>query len=114
LPKGFDDRLLVACEAGRPQFTARQLKAMSEKVKDKNFRIFVTEGYIHIFNKEIYIKTKNARDVFDRLKVYDPSHAFYLGKELNKAETALDLGKTYRQEGALDWGYLTKRVDKAR
>ncbi|VAX15080.1 Related to Dihydropteroate synthase [hydrothermal vent metagenome] len=114
LPKGFDDRLLVACEAGRPQFTARQLMAMSKKVRDKNFRIFVAEGFIHIFNKEIYIKTKSAQDIFDRLKVDDPSHAFYLGKELSKAETALDLGKTYRQEGAFNWGYLTKRTKKTR
>ncbi|VAX19989.1 Related to Dihydropteroate synthase [hydrothermal vent metagenome] len=114
LPKGFDDRLLVAREADRPQFTSLQLKAMSKKVKDKNFRIFVTEGHIHIFNKDIYIKTKNAQEVFDRLKVDDPSHAFYLGKELSKAETALDLGKTYRQEGAFNWGYLTKRTKKTR
>lgn len=114
LPKGFDDRLLVTGEADRPGFTARQLKAMSKKVKDRNFRIFVTEGAIHIFNKDIYIKTKSALDIFGKLKVDDPSHAFYLGKELSKAETALDLGKTYRQESALNWGYLTKRTDRAR
>ena len=37
----------------------------------------------------------------------EPSHAFYLGKELVKARLALTLGKTYRQEGELSWGYLT-------
>ncbi len=35
------------------------------------------------------------------------THAFYLGKELAKAKLAITLGKTYRQEGALSWGYLT-------
>jgi hypothetical protein len=39
--------------------------------------------------------------------VKEASHAFYLGKELLKAHLALKLGKTYRQEGELSWGYLT-------
>ena len=39
------------------------------------------------------------------------SHAFYLGRELLKARLAITLGKTYRQEGALRWGYLTPPDD---
>ena len=38
----------------------------------------------------------------------DPSHAFYLGYEMMKAKTALTLSKTYRQDQALDWGFLTE------
>jgi hypothetical protein len=38
----------------------------------------------------------------------DPAHAFYLGYELSKALTALTLDKQYRQDEALDWGYLTR------
>jgi len=45
------------------------------------------------------------------LRVEDPSHAFYLGKELARASLAVTLGKTYRQEGALAWGYLTPPDD---
>jgi dihydropteroate synthase len=50
--------------------------------------------------------------LFDRLMAtdphkLDPSHAFYLGYEMAKALTALTLGKEYRQDEALDWGYLT-------
>ncbi|MEM9412441.1 MAG: hypothetical protein AAGA30_15110, partial [Planctomycetota bacterium] len=37
----------------------------------------------------------------------DPSHAFYLGYELCKAMTAMQLGKNYVQDEALDWGHLT-------
>jgi hypothetical protein len=37
----------------------------------------------------------------------DASHAFYLGYEMAKAVTALTLGKQYRQDEALDWGFLT-------
>ena len=40
-----------------------------------------------------------------------PTHAFYLGKELARASLAVALGKTYRQEGALAWGYLTPPDD---
>ena len=38
----------------------------------------------------------------------DPAHAFYLGYEMAKAATALTLGKDYRQDEALDWGFLTR------
>ena len=34
----------------------------------------------------------------------DGAHAFYLGAELAKAETAWRLGKRYVQDEALDWG----------
>ena len=40
--------------------------------------------------------------------VTDASHAFYLGYEMMKAKTALTLSKTYRQDQALDWGFLTE------
>ena len=46
--------------------------------------------------------------LFEQMEVTDPSHAFYLGYELMKAKTALTLSKTYRQDQALDWGFLTE------
>ena len=45
--------------------------------------------------------------VFDQLEVVEPSHAFYLGKELMKATIARGLRKSYRQEGPLDWGLFS-------
>jgi hypothetical protein len=39
-------------------------------------------------------------------KNLDASHAFYLGYELAKAATARTLDKEYRQDEALDWGFL--------
>ena len=45
--------------------------------------------------------------IFAQLDVHDAAHAFYLGKELARASLAVALGKTYRQEGPLAWGYLT-------
>ena len=46
--------------------------------------------------------------LFSKMKVRDVSHAFYLGYELMKAKTAITLGKQYRQDNALEWGFLTE------
>ena len=40
--------------------------------------------------------------------VTEPAHAFYLGYEMMKAKTALTLSKNYRQDRAMDWGFLTE------
>ena len=45
--------------------------------------------------------------LFDQMGVADASHAFYLGYEMMKARTALTLSKSYRQDQALEWGFLT-------
>jgi hypothetical protein len=47
-----------------------------------------------------------------QLDVTEASHAFYLGAELAKAKLALTLGKSYRQDGSLNWGYLTPPDDQ--
>ena len=39
-------------------------------------------------------------------------HAFYLGRELARASLAVTLGKTYRQDATLRWGYLTPDADE--
>jgi hypothetical protein len=44
----------------------------------------------------------------------DPGHAFYLGYEMAKAAIALTLSKDYRQDEALDWGYLTQPEESHR
>ena len=44
----------------------------------------------------------------------DASHAFYLGYEMAKAAIALTLGKEYRQDEALNWGYLTQPEESHR
>ena len=53
----------------------------------------------------------DIQEIFDQLEVDEPTHAFYLGKELARASLAVTLGKTYRQEGSLSWGYLTPADD---
>jgi len=43
----------------------------------------------------------------DASRPIEPDHAFYLGYEMAKAVIALQLGKQYHQDQALDWGLLT-------
>jgi len=59
-------------------------------------------------NGQSYLTGDDPFVLFEAMNVGDPSHAFYLGYELMKAKTALTLGKNYRQDQALDWGYLTE------
>jgi len=46
--------------------------------------------------------------LFEQMGVADAAHAFYLGYEMMKAKTALTLSKTYRQDQAMEWGFLTE------
>jgi hypothetical protein len=83
-------------------------------LKDPNFRIFADHDTITVFNHEMFIRGTEIQEVFEQLGVVEASHAFYLGKELARAKLAIALGKTYRQEGQLDWGYLTPPEDPNR
>jgi hypothetical protein len=80
-------------------------------VRDANFRIFADRDTITVFNSEIFVRGSDIQVIFSQLGVEEPTHAFYLGRELMKAKLAITLGKTYRQEGALSWGYLTPPDD---
>jgi hypothetical protein len=61
-----------------------------------------------VFNSERFEKDTDIRALFPRLGVDDDgSHAFYLGRELMKADIARRLGKKYIQGEPLHWGYLT-------
>ena len=70
-----------------------------------------TATAITVFNHERFVRGTNIQEIFAQLDVREPTHAFYLGKELARASLAMTLGKTYRQEGALSWGYLTPPDD---
>jgi len=75
-----------------------------EEIKDKNYRIFVDDRFIYIFNAFIFFQGTSAQELFSRLSIQDSNHAFYLGRELGKAEMALRLGKKYVQDDPLRWG----------
>jgi dihydropteroate synthase-like protein len=107
IPKGVDDRLLTTKDASPLSFPEDELRALQATITDPNFRVFADADGITVLNNQHFIRGRSLQDIFDRLGVSDPSHAFYLGAELARAQLAMQLGKTYRQDNPLSWGYLT-------
>jgi len=111
VPKNLDNRLLTVKDARPLAYTEADLRALQASITDANFRIFTDRETITVLNNERFVRGTEIQAIFDQLGVDEASHAFYLGKELAKAKLAITLGKTYRQEGALAWGYLTPPDD---
>src|SRR5438094_5889499 len=112
LPKGVDDRLVTLKDPtvrGDPEAELRELQA---RVPAPNYRIFADRDVITDFNDEIFLRRTDIHEIFAQLGVEEATHAFYLGRELMNARLALTLGKNYRQEGALEWVYLTPPDDR--
>ena len=111
VPKTVDDRLLTVKDPIILEYDEAELRQLHAAVRDPNFRIFTDRQTITVFNNEIFVRGTDIQVIFSQLGVDEPTHAFYLGRELLKAKLAITLGKTYRQEGALSWGYLTPPDD---
>jgi dihydropteroate synthase len=112
LPKGVDDRLVTVKDPAILAYTEAELRELHRAVTDPNFRIFTDRDTITVFNNEVFVRGTDIHEIFSQLGVDEATHAFYLGRELAKATLAVTLGKTYRQEGALQWGYLTPPDDR--
>jgi dihydropteroate synthase len=106
-PKHIDSGLLTAKDESMRAPSEEELLAMQAQISDANYRLFADSDWLYAFNGERFVRDTNMYAVFDQLEVDDPSHAFYLGKELMKATIARGLHKNYRQEGPLDWGLLS-------
>ena len=111
IPKGVDDRLVTVKDPDVLTYPESELRALQAAITDPNFRIFADRDAITVFNHERFVRGTDIQAIFRQLDVDEPTHAFYLGKELAKASLAVALGKTYRQEGSLAWGYLTPPDD---
>lgn len=110
LPKGIDDGLLVAKDPDPHHPTEEELRALHAEIRDPNYRIAIDGRAIFLFNARRFLKGTDIQVLFAAVKEdlgHDPvGHAFYLGRELMRAQTALVLGKRYIQEEPLRWGYL--------
>jgi dihydropteroate synthase-like protein len=106
-PKHVDGRLLTVKDDEFRPYAESELRELQAQVTDPNFRIFADSDWIYVFNAELFVKGTDFNEIFDQLGVDEPTHAFYLGKELMKATIARALRKNYRQESPLDWGYRT-------
>ena len=107
VPKHVDNRLLTVKDDDFRPYAEAELRELHAQVTDPNFRIFADADWIYVFNADVFVKGTDFNEIFDRLGVDEPTHAFYLGKELMKATIARALRKNYRQESPLDWGYMT-------
>jgi dihydropteroate synthase-like protein len=106
-PKHVDGQLLTIKDEDFRPYTEAELRELQASITDPNIRIFADAEWIYAFNADVFVKGTDINQIFDELGVDEHTHAFYLGKELMKAAIARGLGKNYRQESPLDWGYLT-------
>lgn len=104
-PRHLDEGLL-ALHARKPfPYTAAEIAAFANDVKDPNFRIQVAADGIHVYNRDGLRVGVDPYELFPLLNVEDDApHAFYLGLELARAQIAWQLGKRYNQDEELDWG----------
>jgi hypothetical protein len=84
------------------------LAELQRRIRDPNWRIFAEGGMIYALNNTRLLRDPDPFVLFEQMGVVEPAHAFYLGYELMKAKTALTLSKCYRQDQALEWGFLTE------
>jgi dihydropteroate synthase len=113
-PKLIPLRGLAPVEQGH-----EALERLAAEIKDSNYRIFAEEEELHLVSGGMHLRGNDPFFVFEQLllrqpKNLDAGHAFYLGFEMAKAAIALALDKEYRQDEALDWGFLTRPEDSHR
>lgn len=108
LPKHVEPRLVMLRDPKVPRYGPQNLAELARRITDPNWRIFAEDGLIHAINGTHHLSGGDPFVLFDEMGVDEASHAFYLGYEMAKAKTALTLSKAYRQDQALDWGFLTE------
>ncbi|HEX6963076.1 MAG TPA: DUF6513 domain-containing protein [Lacipirellula sp.] len=118
LPKHLDSRLIMLRDAEIDETLVEDLDKLAAQIRDNNYRIFAADGEVHVVSAGLHLHDADPFMLMERLrrsgpggtlpKNLDASHAFYLGYEMCKAATALALNKNYRQDEALDWGFLTR------
>ncbi|MFW5794770.1 MAG: DUF6513 domain-containing protein [Bacillota bacterium] len=109
LPNNISDLLLNLKDRKNQNYKRKEIAEIKNSVIDSNYRILNDDKHINIFNGHEIYQGRDINILYNQLSyVNENSHAFYLGRELQKAYTALKLNKNYRQEDELDWGYLNK------
>jgi dihydropteroate synthase-like protein len=118
LPKHLEPRLVMLRDPAVMQLSSAELDRLSNEIKDANYRVFVSDGEVHVVSHALHLHGADPFALFGQLlqsgaegslpKNLDTAHAFYLGYEMCKAATAITLGKQYTQDDALDWGFLTQ------
>jgi len=105
LPQGFGSGLMALRDRKPVASTAAEIADLAKEIRDRNYRIEVSEEGVHVFNRDGHRIAVDPFDHFPHLAVEgDAGHAFYLGVETARAEIAFRLGKRYAQDEALKFG----------
>jgi dihydropteroate synthase-like protein len=110
LPKHLEPDLVLLRDPKLRVHGEERLRELAGQVRDRNFRLFAERGRLHVLNDKMFLQGTDPFALFAQMRRHedlDPAHAFYLGYELAKAVTALTLAKSYVQDQALRWGFLT-------
>ena len=109
LPKHIDPGLMALHEPSPFPYQLDEIKEFAAQVKDPSFRIQISPEGVHIYNRDGMHSAIDPFDLYPKLQLEDDAgHAFYLGVELARAETAWQLGKRFNQDQSLDWGCAAK------
>ncbi|MFM7316867.1 MAG: DUF6513 domain-containing protein [bacterium] len=108
IPKYLEPNLVMLRDPRSHSHGDTTLAELQKTIKDPNWRLFAENGLLYALNNANFLADDDPFTLFEKMAVDDASHAFYLGYELAKAKTALTLGKWYRQDQALAWGFLTE------
>ncbi len=77
-PKHINDGLLINHGHKDYAYTSDELIDMKSSIKDKNYRIYVNDDGIHLFNKTIYKVFSDPYDFYEFLDVEEDSGALIL------------------------------------
>lgn len=118
LPKHVERQLLLLRDEQVTTPSTNELTELAQNIKDNNYRIFVSDGEVHLISSGLHLHHADPFALMKQLLASGPdgqqpanldaSHAFYLGYEMCKALTAATLDKQYQQDEPLDWGFLTR------
>ena len=110
LPKGLSDALMTVHAKQPFPDSADEIVATAAQVRDPNFRVQVAAEGLFVYNRDGLRRGQSAFEIWPQLGLDgDAAHAFYMGVELARAETAWQLGKRYVQDQPLDWGCAVDR-----
>lgn len=112
LPKHVEPQLVALRDPAVFEYGAEELDRLAGQIKDHSYRLFAEGNAVHLVGAGLHLSDSDPFELFEQLQAagarnLDASHSFYLGYEMAKAVAALTLGKQYRQDQALDWGFLT-------
>ncbi|MEQ1635091.1 MAG: DUF6513 domain-containing protein [Methylococcales bacterium] len=111
LPKHIDPGLMALHETAPFPYALNEIQELAAQITDPSYRIQTSSQGLHIFNRDGFHTATDPFELYPKLQVEtDGGHAFYLGVQLARAETAWQLGKRFTQDEALQWGCAVEKA----